>query len=338
MSFLEHLDELRRRVVNSVIAIVIAFIACFAVSDHIYAFLEVPIRRALSEAERAHIPIHGRDGAPVIMPLWDLKDGDTGRYIFDRPTSLGTTVVSPGTSVSCVVASDVQGNLALFTAEPIITRGGVIPDGVRLPPDLSLNAAIERTPDERLVVTTTPEAFTLYMTVSLYAAIAIAVPFLLWQIWGFISPGLYPHERSYVTPFIGLSSVSFVGGAAFAYYVLFPPAVGYLMGVASEFRPMLRATDYFDFITLIMLAMGMVFQMPAITYVLSRIGLVNAGFLIRSWKVSLIVILIVAAVVSPTGDAVNLMLFATPMMALYGVSIFIAWIFARPRRTEDEVE
>jgi len=128
-----------------------------------------------------------------------------------------------------------------------------------------------------------------------------------------------------------LSSVSFVGGAAFAYYILFPPAVGYLLGLAEDFRPLLRATDYFDLITLIMLAMGLIFQMPAITYVLARIGIVSAPFLIKSWKLALIIILIVAAVVSPTGDIPNLMLFATPMMALYVVSVFIAWLFGRKR-------
>jgi sec-independent protein translocase protein TatC len=158
----------------------------------------------------------------------------------------------------------------------------------------------------------------------------------LWQVWAFISPALYKHERAYVTPFILLSSVSFVVGAAFAYYILFPPAVRYLLGLGEDFRLLLKASDYFDFITLIMLAMGLIFQMPAITYVLSRIGLVSAGFLARSWKVSLIIILIVAAVVSPTGDIPNMMLFAMPMMALYIVSIVIAWFFGRRRQTDAE--
>ncbi|MFN2411511.1 MAG: twin-arginine translocase subunit TatC, partial [Pyrinomonadaceae bacterium] len=152
----------------------------------------------------------------------------------------------------------------------------------------------------------------------------------------FISPALYKHERAYVTPFIGLSTISFVAGAAFAYYVLFPPAVSYLLGVAKEFRPLLRASDYFDFVTLVMLAMGIIFQMPAITYVLSRIGLVSAGFLVKHWKFALVIILIVAALVSPTGDIPNLMLFATPMVVLYGISIFIAWIFGQKRRTDAE--
>ncbi|MBV9958913.1 MAG: twin-arginine translocase subunit TatC, partial [Acidobacteria bacterium] len=167
-----------------------------------------------------------------------------------------------------------------------------------------------------------------------YTALALAVPFLLWQIWAFVSPGLYPHERAYVTPFIGLSSVSFVLGAAFAYYIIFPPAAKYLLGLGSDFRLLLKADDYFDFIILVMLAMGVVFQMPAVTYVLARIGLVTARYLIRIWKISLIVILVAAAVLSPTNDIPNMLLFAAPMIVLYIVSIFIAWIFGKKRTTE----
>ena len=101
---------------------------------------------------------------------------------------------------------------------------------------------------------------------------------------------------------------------------------------------MLRASDYFDFITLIMLAMGLIFQMPAITYVLSRIGIVSAAFLIKSWKYALIIILIVAAFISPTADIPNLMLFAVPMIILYVISIFIAWFFGRKRKIGEPVE
>ncbi len=101
---------------------------------------------------------------------------------------------------------------------------------------------------------------------------------------------------------------------------------------------MLGATDYFDFITLIMLAMGLIFQMPAITYVLSRIGLVSATFLIKSWKIAIVVILIAAAVVSPTADIPNMLLFAAPMMILYIISIFIAWFFGRKRQNDAQAE
>lgn len=338
MSFLEHLDELRRRIVNSLIIVILAFTFCWFVSDRIYNFLAVPIRQALSEAERRELPVEGLTGDEKVLPLTNLKEGETGQYIFDRATKLGVSVVSPGTSVQAIVAADATGKIGLFTNEPIYINNAIIPKGIRLPVDLAVISADEPSAEERMIVTTAVEPFTLYVTVSLYAAIALSIPFLLWQVWGFISPALYKHERTYVTPFIALSTISFVIGAAFAYYVLFPPAVKYLLGLGEDFRLLLRATDYFDFITLIMLAMGLIFQMPAITYVLSRIGIVSAGLLISSWKIAIIVILIVAAVVSPTGDIPNMMLFATPMMVLYVISIFIAWFFGRKRQKEATAE
>lgn len=337
MSFLEHLDELRKRLVNSVIIIVVAFTICWFVSDRIYDFLSVPIRQALSEAARRELPISGVTGDEKLLPLSGIREGDGGRYIFDRSTKLGATVVVPGSSVLAQVSRDTEGKLGLFTTEPLITNNAVVPKGVRLPVEFDEVAKDQPNADERMTVTTATEQFTLFVTVSLYAAIALSVPLLLWQIWMFISPALYKHERAYVTPFIGLSTVSFVIGAAFAYYILFPPAARYLLGLGGgDFQLLLKASDYLDFITIIMLAMGLIFQMPAISYVLARIGIISAGLLVRSWKVSLVVILIVAAVVSPTGDVPNMMLFATPMIGLYIVSIFIAWFFGKKRRTSDE--
>ena len=338
MSFLEHLDEFRRRLVNSVIVLVIAFVLCWFVSGEIYNFLSVPIRQALSEVERREIPVEGLTGNEKVLSLDSLKEGETGRYVFVRATKLGVTIVSPGTSVLAMVATDAQGRKGLFTKEPIITGIAIIPQGIRLPADFDALNLEKAGAEERMIVTTATEPFTLYVTVSLYTAIAVSIPFLLWQIWGFISPALYRHERAYVTPFIVLSSISFVVGAAFAYYILFPPAIKYLLGLGEDFRLLLRATDYFDFITLIMLAMGIIFQMPAITYVLSRIGLVSAKLLIKSWKIAIVVILIVAAVVSPTADIPNMMLFAAPMMVLYIFSIFIAWFFAKKRQSDAEIE
>ena len=337
MSFLGHLDEFRKRLVNSVIIIVIAFTLCWFVSDKIYNFLSVPIRHALSQAERRDVPIEGLTGNEKILPLESLRESDTGRYIFNQATTLGGGVVSPGTSIAAKVERDSTGKIGLFTEEPIITNNALIPTGIRLPVDIENPETDDSSADERLIVTTAVEPFTLYVTVSLYTAIAISIPFLLWQIWGFISPALYKHERSYVTPFIGLSTVSFVIGAAFAYYILFPPAARYLLGLGGDFRLYLKASDYLDFIILIMLAMGLIFQMPAISYVLSRIGIISAGFLVRSWRIALIVILIVAAVASPTADIPNMMLFAAPMIVLYIISIFVAWFFGQKRQKEAEI-
>ncbi|MBK8810441.1 MAG: twin-arginine translocase subunit TatC [Acidobacteria bacterium] len=322
MSFLEHLDELRKRLVRSVLIITAAFVLCWTVSDKIYNFLAVPVQRELAEATQRRV--QNDDNFTFI------KDGDTGRYVFDRATSLGSVVVPVGTTVLARVSKCAENNFCINSDEDLLVGSYLVPKGVKI---AELTATIARTAssDEQLIVTTATEPFTLYVTVSLYAAIAVSVPFLLWQIWAFIAPALYRHERKYVTPFIGLSTISFVLGAAFAYYILFPPAVRYLLWLGEDFRLMLRATDYFDFITLIMLAMGLIFQMPAITYVLARIGLVNAGFLAKSWKFAIIIILIAAAVISPTGDIPNMMLFATPMMMLYVISIFVAWLFGKKR-------
>lgn len=328
MSFLEHLDELRRRLVRSVLFILVAFLVCWRFSGDIYNFLAVPVQRELSNQRQKQIESGGN--------FTNFKEGDVARFVFNEKTNLGSVVIPVGASVEAKIAKCEETKLCVLTEEDIFVGDFIVPKGAKVAEIISggTNSAGAQ---EQLIVTTAVEPFTLYVTVSLYTAIALSVPFLLWQIWGFISPALYKHERRYVTPFIGLSTTSFVIGAAFAYYILFPPAVGYLLGLGSDFNVMLRATDYFDFIILIMLAMGVIFQMPAITYVLARIGIVSAGFLLRAWKISIVVILIVAAVVSPTGDIPNMMLFAAPMLVLYVVSIFIAWIFGKKREKEPEI-
>ncbi len=330
MTFLEHLDELRRRLIYCVLFITIAFFACWFISDKIYNFLSIPVREALREAEQRQIPVQGITGEEKILSLSVLKQGDRGIYVFDKPTRLGGVVVPSGTAVKAIMGRDFEGKIGLFTDEPVFVGNAVIPKGVKLPIDVG------QTPDaseeEKMIVTTAVEPFTLYVTVSLYTAIALSVPFLIYQIWAFVSPALYKHERAYVTPLIFLSTISFVVGAAFAYYILFPPAVKYLLSLGEDFRLLLRASDYFDFITLIMLAMGIIFQMPAIAYVLARIGLINAKILLKGWRVAVIAILFVAALISPTGDIPNLLLFALPMLVLYIFSIFIAWVFGRKRQ------
>jgi len=328
MSFLEHLDELRKRLMWSILFIFFAFMVCFYFSAKIFNFLAIPVQRALAEQKQKNI---GGGGNFTV-----LKEGDTARFIFNEKTNLGSVVIPIGASVEAKIAKCEETKFCVLTEEDIFIGEVVVPKGAKVAEIIS-GGSNSAGKDEQLIVTTAVESFTLYVTVSLYAAIALSVPFLLWQIWGFISPALYKHERRYVTPFIGLSTVSFIIGAAFAYYILFPPAMSYLLGLGQDFNLMLRATDYFDFITLIMLAMGLIFQMPAITYVLARIGIVSAGFLLKSWKFATVIILIIAAVVSPTGDVPNMMLFAAPMMILYVVSIFIAWFFGKKRQKEPEI-
>ncbi len=330
MSFLEHLDELRRRLIRSLLFVVAAAAVCWIFSDRIYAFLAVPVEHALAEAQRRQVPIRGLTGNEKILPLDSVQKDDVGRYIFPEETTIGNIVIPVGVSVQARVVSDAEGKLALFTEEPIYAGNTIIPKGVRLVELATLPQAYSGITN-KLIVTSAMEPFSLYVKVSLYAAICLSVPFLLWQIWAFVSPGLYPHERAYVTPFIALSTITFVLGALFAYKILFPPAARYLLGLGQDFRLLLKANDYFDFIIIVMLGMGIVFQMPAVTYVLARIGLVTARFLIKVWKTALIIILVAAALISPSADIPNMLLFAAPMVVLYVCSILVAWIFAKPR-------
>lgn len=331
MSFLEHLDELRSRLIRSLAFVFIAATFCWFVSDRIYRFLAIPVERALAEAQRRQVPFNGLTGNEKILPLTSVNENDVGRYIFPKETKFGNSVIPTGVSVAARVAKDSNGVLGLFTDEPLYAGATIIPKGMRLPVDFTTLPDAISGIDDKLIITSAIDAFSLYVKVSLYGALCLSVPFLLWQIWAFVSPGLYPHERAYVTPFIALSTISFVLGAAFAYKIIFPRAAKYLLGLGSDFRLLLKADDYFDFIIIVMLGMGIVFQMPAVTYVLARIGLITARYLIRIWKTALIVILISSAILSPTSDIPNMLLFAAPMVALYIVSIGVAWICSRPR-------
>jgi sec-independent protein translocase protein TatC len=332
MSFLEHLDELRKRLIRSIIFVFIAAMLCWFVSGTIYRFLERPVQQALAQAQQHRsVKIDGLNGQVTIVPLSSLNPNDKLRFVFADPTRLGAASIPAGASVLARVDKDSQGNLGLYTDEALSAGNEVVPKDVKLPIDL--RKGYEKLPDinDKLVVTTALEPFALYVKVSLYAAIGLSVPFLLWQIWAFVAPGLYPHERKYVTPFVLLSSIFFVLGAATAYYLIFPPAARYLLGLGEDFRLLLKADDYFDFIILLMLGMGLVAQMPAITYVLARIGVVTAGWMLRVWRTAIVTILIVAAVLSPTNDVPNMLLFAAPMFVLYAISIVVAWICGRER-------
>src|SRR5688572_18340864 len=157
MTFLEHLDELRKRLVNVVVIVIVSFIFCWFVSDEIYDFLSIPIREALTEAEQNKLPVTGLSGDEKILALSDLKEGDRGRYVVARTMKVGTGVLHPGTTVSVIAAIDTAGLLALFTDEQLIAGTSVIPAGIRLPVDLASTTADTSDPLKRLIVTTATE-------------------------------------------------------------------------------------------------------------------------------------------------------------------------------------
>lgn len=187
-----------------------------------------------------------------------------------------------------------------------------------------------------LFYTTPTEGFGISMKVSLLAGIFLASPFILWQLWLFISPGLYRRERNYALPFLFSSTALFLLGGVFAYFIALPRTLDFLINFNPELRPLITATEFFDFTMMILVGMGVVFQLPILIGFLSMFGIVTPGFLIHNFKYAVLIIFILAAVISPTGDAVNLFVFALPMLALYVFSIGVAFLFKRMRKTRDQ--
>ena len=190
-------------------------------------------------------------------------------------------------------------------------------------------------PRLELIATSPTETVMLYMKMSFFAGLFLAAPILLYQVWAFVSPGLYRHEKSYAIPFIFFGSAFFLAGAAFGHYYLFPMTFSFLGEFGGqEIKFMPRVEEYYTFYSWFLLALGAVFQVPVVIFVLARIGLVTAGFLMRHFKWAVLLSFIVAAVVTPTPDVVTQSLLALPMIALYLLGVGVAFLFGKSRTAD----
>ncbi len=244
MTFLEHLDELRRRLIRAAIAILVAFVGCFFFYEEIFDFLMRPLRR-------------------VIEPL-----------------------------------------------------GG------------------------ELIATTPPEIFLLGIKMSFLVAIVVSTPAWLGQVWGFVAPGLYRHERHIAFPFILVGSAFFISGAAFCHYVLFPAATQFLGtfgGGGEDIQIRYRVSEVFSFYARLVLATAVVFQIPTLALLLSRLGLISPSFLWRYFKYAVLMSFVLAALLTPPDPTTQIIL-AGPMIVLYTLSIGIAWIGNRMHRRKKPEE
>jgi sec-independent protein translocase protein TatC len=177
----------------------------------------------------------------------------------------------------------------------------------------------------RLIYTQPIEAFSLYIDIALLAGGVLASPFVLYQFWLLIAPALYSHQKKFAIPFVGLTSVGAVAGAAFSHYIVFPYMIAFFGTFSSPdvaFLP--RVENTFDLYVKMLLGMILVFQIPTVVFFLAKMGLVTARFLWRNIKYAILIIFIVSAVVTPSSDPWNQTVFAAPMIALYLLSIGIA--------------
>jgi sec-independent protein translocase protein TatC len=234
MSFLEHLDELRRRLLYSIVALAVAFFICWSFAPQIFEVLQRPLLQFLE-------------------------------------------------------------------------------------------------PGEKLAYTRLTSPFFLYMKVAFFAAIFVASPVILLQLWLFISPGLYRHERRYAAPFIIFATLFFVAGGWFGYKVVFPMACGFFVEMGREFNAVITVDEYFALANKMILGMGLVFETPILIFFLSRLGIVTPAFLMKKFKYAIVLIFIIAAIITPTPDIVTQAALAVPMILLYLFGVGISYLFGKKR-------
>lgn len=239
MTFLEHLDELRKRITHAVVALLVGFVIAFAFIERVFQF--------------------------VYQRL--VKDVPGGHLIFTEPS----------------------------------------------------------------------EAFFLYMKIAALTGVLIASPYIMWQVWLFIAPGLYAKEKRLAIPFVISSSTLFIAGAAFSHYIVFPAAWTFFASFSNDFIEFMpRLEPVFSLYVKLMLGLGLVFQMPVLMFVLARLGIVSARFLMKNFKYAVLLIFIAAAIITPDGNPVSQVLVGAPMVVLYVIGIAVAWLFGKSRTADSE--
>jgi sec-independent protein translocase protein TatC len=185
--------------------------------------------------------------------------------------------------------------------------------------------------EQKLVYLNPTDPFDMYLKISFLAGIFVASPFVLYQVWAFIAPALYRNERRYVLPFMASTVGLFLAGGFFGYKLVYPPALDFLISFSGQFTPMITIGEYTSLFLTIIGGLGIVFEMPILVFFLALMGILSAGWMWRNFRYAILVIFIIAAIITPTTDIMNMCIFAAPMIGLYLVSIAIAW-FVHPTR------
>jgi sec-independent protein translocase protein TatC len=189
-----------------------------------------------------------------------------------------------------------------------------------------------------LIFTGLPEAFFTYLKVSFLAGLMLAAPVIIYQFWMFVAPGLYKKEKRLLMPIVFLSSFFFIGGALFGYFIVFPWGFKFFLGFATEtIRPLPSMKEYLSFSAKLLLAFGLVFELPLVLTFLARIGVVSVDFLKKNRKYAILLFFAGAAILTPP-DVVTQVMMALPLMLLYEVSIVGARIFGKKKPVAEDEE
>jgi len=240
ISLMAHLEELRKRLIFSVVGVLVGFLSCWSYADRIFGLMQQPIIHALRH--------HGLSGGLVYL----------------NPT----------------------------------------------------------------------EPFNLYLEVGLVAGLFAASPFVFYQVWLFIAPGLYRNEQRCVLPFLISTVGLFIAGGFFGYKMVYPASLDFLIGYGQRFQPMITIGEYTKLFLTIIVGLGLIFEMPILVFFLACMRVITARWMWRNLRYAILAIFVVAAIVTPTSDILNMCLFAAPMVALYAISIGVAWLANSSRQRE----
>ncbi len=204
--------------------------------------------------------------------------------------------------------------------------------------DFLMKPLIENLPEGSSLIFTRPaEGFTTYLKVSFFASVLLAVPFILYQAWKFVAPALYKKEKQIIIPFIFFGSLFFLLGAAFCYYVASPPAFKFLLNeYSSEYvKAFPTISEALSFFMALIFGFGLVFEFPLIIFILARIGVVTSKWLREKRKYAIILSALIAAILTPTTDAISMMLMFVPIVVFYELGILVAWMFGKKKKEEN---
>lgn len=184
-------------------------------------------------------------------------------------------------------------------------------------------------PGDKLAYTRLTAPFFLYMKVAFFAGLFVASPIILLQLWLFIAPGLYKHERRMAAPFIIFGTLFFVLGGYFGFRFILPATCSFFVETGKQFKQMVTVDDYFSFASVIILAAGIIFETPILIFFLARLGIVTPAFLMQKFKYAVVLAFVISAIVTPTPDMVTQAALAVPMIVLYLIGVGIAHLFGK---------
>jgi sec-independent protein translocase protein TatC len=191
--------------------------------------------------------------------------------------------------------------------------------------------------EDKLYYNSPTGVINMVITMGIYIGVVLAAPFVLYQVWLFIAPGLYKNERRAVSTFVFSSFFLFLMGISFGYYVMLPYILNFLIGFQGPFRPLITINEYLDFILIVLLGLGLIFELPVLIFFLALFNIVTPKFLWKNLRYAILVIAVIAAIVTPTPDAMTMLVFMAPMIALYFVGIGVAALVVRNKAKQAAV-